>query len=153
MEQRINYQKTSPEVVKLLVQLEEYKKKTAFDLKLIELIKIRVSQMNGCAFCIDMHTKDARAIGETEKRIYCLQAWREAPFYTETERAALALAEAVTAISINGVPDELYKQTRMYFDEKQYIDLVALIITINCWNRLSISVNNVPGNYSPVTAK
>ncbi|GAA0414362.1 MAG: carboxymuconolactone decarboxylase family protein [Bacillota bacterium] len=153
MEQRINYQKTSPEIVKLLVQLEEYKKKTAFDLKLIELIKIRVSQMNGCAFCIDMHTKDARAIGETEQRIYCLQAWREAPFYTETERAALALAEAVTAISVNGVPDKLYKQTRMYFDEKQYIDLVALIITINCWNRLSISVNNVPGNYSPVTAK
>lgn len=91
-----------------MVQLEDYKKTTGFDVKLIELIKIRVSQINGCAFCLDMHTKDTRANGETEQRIYCLDAWRESPFYSESERAALELTEAVTNISVNGVPDDLF---------------------------------------------
>jgi alkylhydroperoxidase family enzyme len=98
-----------------------------------------------------MHTKDARAIGETEQRIYCLNAWRESPFYSDSERAALELTEAVTTISQNGVPDDLYEWVREHFDEKQYVDLVFLIITINGWNRLAISVNNIAGSYKPAT--
>lgn len=153
MEQRINYMKTNREVVKLMMGLEEYKKTTEIDGTLIELIKIRASQINGCAYCLDMHTKDARAMGETEQRIYCLSAWRETPFYSDSERAALELTEAVTAISANGVPDELYERVRLHFDEKQYIDLVTIIITINGWNRLAISAQNIPGHYKPVTEK
>lgn len=151
MKQRINHMQAAPEAFKLMLQCEEYKKTTGFDEKLIELIKIRASQINGCAFCLDMHTKDARAIGETEQRIYCLNAWRESPFYSEAERAALDLTEAVTTISVNGVPDELYERVREYFDEKQFVDLVFLINTINGWNRLSISVHNIPGSYKPAT--
>ncbi|CAH0258545.1 carboxymuconolactone decarboxylase family protein [Peribacillus simplex] len=153
MEQRINYMKTNREVVKLMMGLEEYKKTTEIDSKLIELIKIRASQINGCAYCLDMHTKDARAMGETEQRIYCLSAWRESPFYSDSERAALELTEAVTAISANGVPDELYERVRLHFDEKQYIDLVTIIITINGWNRLAISAKSIPGHYKPVMQK
>ncbi|MFE5426233.1 carboxymuconolactone decarboxylase family protein [Peribacillus simplex] len=153
MEQRINYMKTNREVVKLMMELEEYKKTTGIDSELIELIKIRASQINGCAYCLDMHTKDARAMGETEQRIYCLSAWRESPFYSEPERAALELTEAVTAISANGVPDELYERVRLHFDEKQYIDLVTIIITINGWNRLAISAKSIPGHYKPVMQK
>lgn len=153
MEQRINYMKTNREVVKLMMGLEEYKKTTEIDSALIELIKIRASQINGCAYCLDMHTKDARAMGETEQRIYCLSAWRETPFYSDSERAALELTEAVTAISANGVPDELYERVRLHFDEKQYIDLVTIIITINGWNRLAISAQNIPENYKPVMEK
>ncbi|WP_335871509.1 carboxymuconolactone decarboxylase family protein [Bacillus sp. 2205SS5-2] len=153
MEQRINYMKTNQEVFSLMIQLEEYKKKTGIDNKLIELIKIRASQINGCAYCLDMHTKDARANGETEQRIYCLNAWRESPFYLKEERLALELTEAVTDISANGVPNDLYERVRLHFDEKQYIDLVTLIITINGWNRLAISINSVPGHYQPATAK
>ena len=153
MEQRINYMKTNREVVKLMMGLEEYKKTTGIDSTLIELIKIRASQINGCAYCLDMHTKDARAMGETEQRIYCLSAWRESPFYSDSERAALELTEAVTAISANGVPDELYERVRLHFDEKQYIDLITIIITINGWNRLAISAQSIPGHYKPVMEK
>ncbi|WP_277678636.1 carboxymuconolactone decarboxylase family protein [Gracilibacillus dipsosauri] len=144
MKPRINYMEVAPELVKLIRQLEMYKKQTGFDEKLIELIKIRASQLNNCAFCINMHTKDARKLGETEQRIYCLSAWQETNFYSEEERAALELTEAVTKIGENGVPEDVYQTVRQYFNEKQYIDLVALIITINCWNRLSIANNNVP---------
>ncbi|PWU70331.1 carboxymuconolactone decarboxylase family protein [Gracilibacillus dipsosauri] len=144
MKPRINYMEEAPELVKLIRQLEMYKKQTGFDEKLIELIKIRASQLNNCAFCINMHTKDARKLGETEQRIYCLSAWQETNFYSEEERAALELTEAVTKIGENGVPEDVYQTVRQYFNEKQYIDLVALIITINCWNRLSIANNNVP---------
>ncbi|MGG3573456.1 carboxymuconolactone decarboxylase family protein [Bacillus gobiensis] len=151
MKQRINHIQVASEAIKLMRQLEAYKNTTGFDKKLIELIKIRTSQINGCAYCLDMHTKDARAIGETEQRIYCLNAWRESPFYSESERVALELTEAVTNISVNGVPDELYELVREHFDEKQYFDLVFLIMTINGWNRLSISVNNIPGSYKPAT--
>lgn len=141
---RINYMEVAPELVKLIRQLEMYKKQTGFDEKLIELVKIRASQINNCAFCINMHTQDARKLGETEQRIYCLSAWRETNFYTDQESAALELTEAVTKISDNGVPDHVYKKTRLHFDDKQYMDLIGLIITINCWNRLAISNNNVP---------
>ncbi|WP_199617026.1 carboxymuconolactone decarboxylase family protein [Paenibacillus alkalitolerans] len=149
MKQRINYTRVAPEAFKAMLQFEEYVKTTDFDKKLIELIKIRASQINGCAYCLDMHTKDARAIGETEQRIYCLNAWRESPFYTDAERAALELTESVTLVSAKGVPDELYERVRRHFDEKQFVDLVMIIIAINGWNRLSISMNNIPGHYKP----
>ncbi|MGN8647001.1 carboxymuconolactone decarboxylase family protein [Gracilibacillus sp. HCP3S3_G5_1] len=146
MKQRVNYMQTNQEVLKLMVQLEEYKKKTGFENNLIELIKIRASQINGCAYCLDMHTKDTRANGETEQRIYALNAWREAPFYSEQERVALELTEAVTNISVNGVSDTLYEKVRQHFSEKQYIDLVTIILTINSWNRLAIAANLIPGS-------
>lgn len=149
MQQRINYMQVAPEVFQMMRQFEVYAKSTGLDPKLIELIKIRASQINGCAFCLDMHTKDARHIGETEQRIYLLNAWREAPFYSDAERAVLGLTEAVTDISLEGVPDELYQLVREHFDEKQYVDLIILINTINSWNRLSIAVNAVPGSYQP----
>jgi AhpD family alkylhydroperoxidase len=149
MKQRINYMKVAPEAFNIMLKFEEYAKTTGFDRKLVELIKIRASQINGCAFCLDMHTKDARAIGESEQRIYLLNAWRESPFYSDAERVVLELTEAVTSISANGVPDDLYNRLREHFDEKQYVDLIILINTINSWNRLSISMNNVPGSYQP----
>lgn len=139
---RINYGKVAPEAVNLLMKLEAYKKETEFDNQLIDLIKIRASQLNKCAFCINMHTKEAIQAGESEKRIFCLDAWEETSIYTNEERAALALTEAVTHISANGVSDELYQEVRTYFNEKEFIDLVMLIITINSWNRLSIANKN-----------
>lgn len=139
---RINYGKVAPEAVNLLMKLEAYKKETEFDNQLIDLIKIRASQLNKCAFCINMHTKEAIQAGESEKRIFCLDAWEETSIYTNEERAALALTEAVTHISANGVSDELYREVRTYFNEKEFIDLVMLIITINSWNRLSIANKN-----------
>lgn len=149
MESRLNYYKAAPEAFGIMLKFEEYAKTTGFDRKLVELIKIRASQINGCAYCLDMHTKDARHIGETEQRIYLLNAWREAPFYSDAERSVLELTEAVTLIANNGVPDDLYQRVREHFDEKQYVDLIILINTINCWNRLSISMKNVPGDYKP----
>jgi AhpD family alkylhydroperoxidase len=128
-------------------------KKSGIDHKLWELIKIRASQINGCAYCLDMHTKDARAMGETEQRLYMLNAWREAPFYTEAERAAIALTEAVTKISDAGVPQELYEQVRKHFDEGQFVKLIMAINAINCWNRIAISTGMVPGEYQPVAAR
>lgn len=149
MEQRINAAQVAPGAYKIMLQFEAYAKTTGFDQLLIELIKIRASQINGCAYCLDMHTKDARAFGETEQRIYCLNAWREAPFYSDAERAVLELTEAVTLVATSRVNDELYQNVRQHFDEKQYVDLIILINTINSWNRLSIAMNNVPGAYQP----
>lgn len=149
MEQRIAAAHVAPEAYKIMYQFEKYAKTTGLDPKLIELVKVRASQINGCAFCLDMHTKDARALGETEQRIYCLNAWREAPFYSDAERAAIELTEAVTMIATQRVSDELYHRVRQYFGEKQYVDLIILINTINSWNRLSIAMNSVPGDYKP----
>jgi AhpD family alkylhydroperoxidase len=149
MSQRVNYYKVAPEAFGLMRKFEEYAKTTGFDPKLIELIKIRASQINGCAYCIDMHTKDARYIGETEQRIYLLNAWRETSFYSDAERVVLELTEAVTLIAAKGVPNELYTRVREHYDEKQYVDLIILINTINCWNRLSISMGSAPGGYTP----
>src|SRR5690625_2986343 len=139
---RINYGRVAPDAVNLLMQLEAYKKETGFDETLIHLIKIRASQLNKCAFCINMHTKEAIQAGESEQRIFCLDAWEETALYTNKERAALGLTEAVTHISDNGVTDEIYREVREYFDEKETIDLVMLIIVINSWNRLSIANKN-----------
>ncbi|QGQ97613.1 carboxymuconolactone decarboxylase family protein [Paenibacillus psychroresistens] len=144
MEIRLDYTKVQPEALQTLLKLEGYVKKSDIDHKLWELIKIRASQINGCAYCLDMHTKDARAIGETEQRLYMLSAWREAPFYTDAERAAIALTEAVTKISDAGVPQELYEQVRKHFDEGQFVNLIMAINAINCWNRIAISTGMIP---------
>lgn len=149
MEIRLDYTKVQPEALQTLLKLEGYVRKSGIDPKLCELIKIRASQINGCAYCLDMHTKDARAMGETEQRLYMLSAWREAPFYTEAERAAIALTEAVTRISDAGVPQELYEQVRKHFDEGQFVNLIMAINAINCWNRMAISTSMIPGEYQP----
>jgi AhpD family alkylhydroperoxidase len=112
-------------------------------------MKIRASQINGCAFCLDMHSKDARVAGETEQRLYALSAWRETPFFSERERAALAWTETVTRISENHVSDEAYESVRQHFSEKELVDLTLAIVAINGWNRLAISFRTVPGSYQP----
>lgn len=142
--QRINYYQIDSVGPQLMLKFEEYAKTTSIPYGLRELMKIRASQINGCAYCLNMHTQDARKAGESEQRIYCLSAWRECPFYTEAERAALELTEAVTQISQHGLPDELYNRVREHFTEKQYVELIFLINTINSWNRLSIAMGNVP---------
>lgn len=146
MEQRLNYLKLAPEAAKSLASLGTYLAGCGLEHALLELVKIRASQINGCAFCIDMHTKDARAAGETEMRIYSLSAWRETPFFTDRERAALAWTEAVTEIG-GGVSDELFAATRTQFSEKELVDLTWAVAAINAWNRIAISVRAVPGVY------
>ena len=127
--------------------LEKFVRECGLEHALLELIKTRVSQINGCAYCIDMHTKDARAAGETEQRLYALNAWRETPFYSDRERAALAWAEAVTLVSETHVPDDVYEATRQHFSEEELVNMTLAVITINGWNRLSIAFRSVPGEY------
>ncbi|KAA0564603.1 carboxymuconolactone decarboxylase family protein [Rossellomorea aquimaris] len=143
MDQRIDYYKLAPEAIKIMMEMEKYTKTTGIDRKLRELIKIRASQINGCAYCINMHTTDARKMGETEQRLYCISAWRECTFYTESEKIALELTEYVTLIPTMRVPDELYQRVRKHYDERQYIDLVLIINQINSWNRISIAMGNI----------
>ena len=142
MEQRINYMELAPEALNIMMEMEKYTKSTAIDRKLRELIKIRASQINGCAFCINMHTTDARKMGETEQRLYCVSAWRDCDFYTDAEKVALELTEHVTLVPTKGVHDDIYDRVRIHFSEKDYVDLVILINQINSWNRLSISMGN-----------
>ncbi len=144
---RINYGELEPGAVKAVYALKEYVSGTGLEQSLISLIEIRASQINGCAYCLDMHTQDAIAEGETEQRIFCISAWRDAPFYTERERAALALTEAVTLISKDGVKDELYQRVMQNFNEHEYVGLLMAINTINCWNRLSIACGRTAGMY------
>ncbi len=127
--------------------LEQYLRTTGLEKKLLHMIKLRVSQMNGCAYCLDMHWKDLQAEGETEQRMYSLDAWREAPYYTERERAALAWAEAVTNVTNGHVGDELYEATREHFSQQELSDLTFAVVAINSWNRLSIAFRVVPGTY------
>ena len=142
MEQRIHYYDVAPEPLKIMMEMEKYIGSTKIDPKLRELIKIRASQINGCAFCLNMHTTDARKLGETEQRLYCVSAWDDCDFYTDAEKAALELTEHVTLVPTKRVPDELYNRVREYFDEKDYVDLIIMINQINSWNRLSISMGN-----------
>jgi AhpD family alkylhydroperoxidase len=146
MEARLSYAKAAPAAYRAMAALERYVKECGLELPLIELVKIRVSQINGCAYCLDMHTKDARAEGETEQRIYTLPAWRETPFFTEREQAALAWAEAVTLVSETHVPDDVYEQARAHFSDEELVNLTMVVVAINGWNRLSISFRAVP-NY------
>jgi AhpD family alkylhydroperoxidase len=147
MEARIKTAKASPGAVRALLELEKYVDGCGLEESLLDLIKLRASQINGCAYCIDMHTKDARARGESEQRLYELDAWRETPFYTEREMAALAWTEAVTRITIGHVPDDVYERARKQFSEKELVDLTLAVAVINTWNRMSISFRTVPGTY------
>ncbi len=149
MKARLNYTKAGPDAMKGMYELEKYVHESGLEHSLYELVKTRASQINGCAYCLDMHTKDAREAGETEQRLYALNAWRETPFYTEKERAALAWTEAMTLISETDMPDSLYEATRKHFDEKEILALTMAIIAINGWNRLAISFRTVPGSYKP----
>jgi AhpD family alkylhydroperoxidase len=149
MEPRIDYQKADPKAMKGMMEMEKYLRNSELDETIYELVKMRASQINGCAFCLDMHSKDARAAGETEQRLYGLDAWREAPYYSDKERAALEWTEAVTLISENHVPDELYNSVREYFDEQELVALTMAVVAINGWNRLAIPFRTVPGEYEP----
>lgn len=152
MKQRIDYKKVAPEAYKAMLGIEAYVRGSGLEHSLLELVKTRVSQINGCAHCLDMHTKEARAAGETEQRLHLLPAWREAPFYSDRERAALLWAEAVTQISTNDVPDELYAEVRRHFDEKALVDLTLAIVGINGWNRLAVPFRSETGSYQPKPA-
>jgi AhpD family alkylhydroperoxidase len=147
MEQRIDFTQYAQDAQKSLYALEKYIATCGLDHKLIHLLKMRASQINGCAFCIDMHFKDARALGETEQRLYQLDAWRETPFYTDRERAALEWTESLTRVSETHVPDETYEAVRKQFSEKEIVDLSILVSLINVWNRLAISARTTPGTY------
>lgn len=149
LEPRIDYGKVAPEVVRAMLELEHCVSNSGLEQSLLELVKTRASQINGCAYCLDMHTKDARAAGETEQRLYLLPAWRETPFYTERERAALAWTEAVTNLSDGHVPNDVYEWARSQFSEKELVQLTLAVIAINGWNRLAISLRAVPGTYRP----
>ncbi len=147
MKQRLDYSQDAGGALKGLLELEKYVHGSGLERPLYELVKTRASQINGCAYCIDMHTKDARKAGETEQRLYALSAWRETPFYTPRERAALEWTEALTLISGNDVPDTLYEAVREHFTEKEIMALTMAIIAINGWNRLAISFRTIPGSY------
>lgn len=149
MQPRLNFSDLSHDAVKILLGLEAYLRQTGIEKPLLHLVKLRASQINGCAYCIDMHTKDARAGGETEQRLYCLQAWRESPFYTDRERAALEWTESVTRVADTGVPDDVFERTRAQFSEKALADLNFAVVAINAWNRLCVPFRVVPGAYQP----
>lgn len=147
MQQRLDYSKAAPGTVQAMYKLEEFVEGSGLERQLLELVKTRVSQINGCAFCIDMHTKDARALGESEQRLYGLNAWRETTFYTERERAALAWAEAITLISETHASDSEFEAARAEFSEEELVKLTMAIITINGWNRLAIAFRSEVGTY------
>ncbi len=149
MDQRINYGKVAPEGIRALSGLETYVRSSGLEPSLLDLVKTRASQLNRCAYCIDMHTKDARAADETEQRLYALSAWHETPFYTDRERAALDWTDAITLVSHASVPDELYQEVRRHFSEKEIVDLTLALVAINGWNRLGIAFRTVPGPYQP----
>jgi AhpD family alkylhydroperoxidase len=149
MEQRINSYEKTQGAMKAMFALTGYLAKSSIEPKLQHLIEFRVSQINGCAYCLDMHSKDLRHDGETEQRLYLLDAWRESPFYTDRERAALAWAEAVTLVTKGHVPDEVYNEAKKEFSEQELIDLTMVVVTINGWNRLSIAFRTTPGTYQP----
>ena len=153
MTKRIAFTQAAPDGYKALYGVEAYVKNCGIEQSLLELIRMRVSQINGCAYCLDMHSKDARAAGETEQRLYVLSAWREAPFYSERERAALAWVEAVTLLSTNDIPDELYEATRHHFSDKELVDITIATISINSWNRIAVPFRAPVGAYQPAKAK
>jgi AhpD family alkylhydroperoxidase len=149
MDQRIDVYEKGPGAMKAMYGLELFLAKSPIERSLLHLIKFRVSQMNGCAYCLDMHSKDLRHEGETEQRLYTLEAWREAPFYSDRERAALEWAEALTLVTAGHVPDDVYERARKEFSEEELVDLTLAVTTINAWNRISIAFRTTPGTYQP----
>jgi AhpD family alkylhydroperoxidase len=149
MKQRIDPTKISPGAYRAMAGLETYLHSTKLEPELMLLLKMRASQINGCAYCLDMHSKDARALGETEQRLYGLDAWRETPYYSDRERAALAWLEAVTLVRDTHVPDDVFEEARKVFSEQELVDLTMVAVAINGWNRLAISFRMEPGKYQP----
>ena len=147
MKPRLDYQLASPEACQALRGLDAYVRQCGLQQPLIELVKVRASQLNGCAYCLDMHTKVARSRGESEQRLYALDAWREAPFYTERERAALTWTEALTLVAEGHVPDEVFEQARAQFSEKELVDLTLAVTAINGWNRMAIGFRAPAGSF------
>jgi len=147
MPARIDFAQVDPSSLQALLEFGKYVWKSGVEQSLIDLINLRASQINHCAYCIDMHFKDARASGESEQRLYSLEAWRETPFYSDRERAALAWTEAVTVLTEGFVPDEVYEQVRAQFSEAEVVTLTMAIAQINVWNRMNVSLRNVPGWY------
>jgi AhpD family alkylhydroperoxidase len=152
MKSRIDYLKVGRGIVDAMLGLEKYLHESGLEASLLHLVKLRASQINGCAYCLDMHWKDLRELGETEQRLYGLDAWEESPYYTERERAALAWTEAITSIREGHAPDAVYDEVRKQFNEKEFADLTFAIATINTWNRLSIAARTPAGTYQPPRA-
>ena len=152
MKARLNYAKAAPGVYDAMDALDRYLQDCGLERSLLLLVQLRASQINGCAYCLDMHWKDLRAIGETEQRLYSLDAWRESPYYTVKERAALAWTEAVTLLADGHVSDAVYEQVRSHLSERELSDLTLAVAAINAWNRLSIAARLVPGAYKAATA-
>ncbi len=153
MEPRINYKKVAPGAFEAMFGLSNYLQKCGLEESLLNLVHLRASQINGCAYCLDMHWKDLRAAGEGEQRLYGLDAWEESPYYSDRERAALAWTEAVTNVREGHVPNEVYEQARKSFSEKELADLTLAVTVINSWNRLNIAARTVPGTYQPAKAR
>ncbi len=149
MKARINIAAVSPGAYRAMLGLEKYLSECSLEEGLLHLIKLRASQLNGCAYCIDMHWKDARALGETEQRLYGLDAWEESPYYTDRERAAFSWTESLTHLGEGHVPDSVYETVKPHFSEQELADLTLAVVTINAWNRMAIASRMVPGGYTP----
>jgi len=150
MEPRIDYLRVAPGIVEAMLGLSKYLRTSGLEESLVNLICLRASQINGCAYCLDMHWKDLKAAGEQDQRLYGLDSWEESPYYSDRERAALAWTEAVTRLHEGHVPDEVYERVRQQFTEKELADLTLAVSAINSWNRLNIAGRTVPGAYKPV---
>jgi AhpD family alkylhydroperoxidase len=149
---RINYGKEAPGVYEAMDAIDQYIQQCGLERRLVLLVQLRASQVNGCAVCLDMHWKDLRVLGETEQRMYSLDAWRECPYYSDRERAALEWTEAVTTVASEHVPDRIYDEVKRHFSEKELADLTLVVAGINAWNRLSVAARLAPGNYKPAEA-
>lgn len=153
MQARLDARKAAPEAMQAMSNLHAYVSRCGLDHKLLELVKLRASQINGCAWCIDMHTKELRADDESEQRLYLLSAWRECPFYSERERAALAWTEALTLVAESNVPDDVFATARAHFNEEELVKLTLAIVAINGANRINVAFRTVPGSYRPAVRK
>jgi AhpD family alkylhydroperoxidase len=149
MKPRIEIRNVNPRIMQLLLAIESYLHDSKLESRLLELLKTRASQINGCAYCLDMHTKDARAEGESEQRLHTLAAWRETPFFDERERAALEWTEAVTRVADTHVPDDVYERVKPHFTEQELVELTLAVANINSWNRLNVALRTVAGDYRP----
>ncbi len=149
MEARLRYASVHPGAIQAMRALQDFVNGSKLEHDLLELVKLRASYMNGCAFCVDMHTKDARAAGETEQRLYGVPVWRETPYFSDRERAALAWTEAVTALADTGVPDDVFREAREHFDEAELVELTMAIVAITGWNQLNVAFRTPAGGYRP----
>jgi AhpD family alkylhydroperoxidase len=152
MTPRLDPSKVSPDAYRAIMGVELFVRHSGLEPSLLELVKLRASYMNGCAYCVDMHTKDARLAGETEQRLYAVPLWRETPFFTDRERAALAYTEAVTALGAGGVHDDVYDEAAAQFGERELVALTMAVVAINSWNRLAVTFRAEPGSYHPAAA-